>query len=124
MKLQQVSAHAGALRGLIVKGLRTALGMAMALCASVPAWADSVSGTVQDGYGRLTFTTDAKVGATTTGGVLAISFSSKTNLDPAIVAGSLPRILLGGRIDADGKTLRFTLNQPVKLHVSQIGTKA
>jgi hypothetical protein len=36
----------------------------------------------------------------------------------------MPRILSGGRADADGKTLRFTLSQPVKLHVSQIGTRA
>ncbi|HEX4637135.1 MAG TPA: hypothetical protein VH189_13185, partial [Rhizomicrobium sp.] len=55
---------------------------------------------------------------------LAITFSAKTNLDPAIVAGSMPRILQGGRIDADGKTLRFTLTQPVKLHVSQVGSRA
>jgi hypothetical protein len=108
-----------------VKGFGIALGLGLALGANGPAWAaDSVSGSVQDGYGRLSFTTDSKVNATTTGGVLAITFSAKTNLDPAIVAGSLPRILVGGRIDADGETLRFTLSQPVKLHVSQVGTRA
>ncbi|HWY65097.1 MAG TPA: hypothetical protein VNX61_07770 [Rhizomicrobium sp.] len=102
-----------------------ALSLGLALVAVTPAWAaDSVSGSVQDGYGRLAFTTDSKISATTTGGVLAITFSAKTNLDPAIVAGSLPRILQGGRIDADGKTLRFTLTQPVKLHVSQVGSRA
>jgi tetratricopeptide (TPR) repeat protein len=36
----------------------------------------------------------------------------------------MPRILQGGRIDADGKTLRFTMTQPVKLHVSQVGSRA
>ncbi len=108
----------------IAFSLGLALG-ASALALSSPAWAaDSVSGSVQDGYGRLAFTTDSKISATTTGGVLAITFSAKTNLDPAIVAGSLPRILQGGRIDADSKTLRFTLTQPVKLHVSQVGTRA
>jgi hypothetical protein len=104
---------------------RILLSLGLALCASVPAWAaDSVSGAIQDGYGRLSFTTDSKVSATTTGGVLAITFSGKTTLDPASVAAAMPRILSGGRTDADGKTLRFTLSQPVKLHISQIGSRA
>ncbi|HTC84207.1 MAG TPA: hypothetical protein VK683_07615 [Rhizomicrobium sp.] len=104
---------------------RTVMSLGLALGASVPAWAaDSVSGTIQDGYGRLAFNTDSKISAATTGGVLAITFSGKTGLDPATVAAAMPRILSGGRADADGKTLRFTLSQPVKLHVSQIGTRA
>jgi hypothetical protein len=104
---------------------RILLSLGLALAASAPAWAaDSVSGAIQDGYGRLSFTTDSKVSATTTGGVLAITFSNKTSLDPAAVANAMPRVLSGGRADADGKTLRFTLSQPVKLHVSQIGTRA
>jgi hypothetical protein len=104
---------------------RILLSLGLALIASVPAWAaDSVSGAIQDGYGRLSFTTDSKVSATTTGGVLAITFSNKTSLDPAAVANAMPRILSGGRTDADGKTLRFTLSQPVKLHISQIGSRA
>ncbi|HWU55329.1 MAG TPA: hypothetical protein VN175_07495 [Rhizomicrobium sp.] len=104
---------------------RILLSLGLALGASAPAWAaDSVSGTIQDGYGRLSFTTDSKISATTTGGVLAITFSSKTTLDPAAVTNAMPRVLSGGRTDADGKTLRFTLSQPVKLHVSQIGSRA
>ncbi len=55
----------------------------MVLGASVPALADSVTGTLQNGYGRLSFNTASKVSATTTGGVLAISFSAKTDIDPA-----------------------------------------
>ena len=75
-----------------MKGFTAALGLGLVLGASGPAWAaDTVSGTIQDGYGRLAFTTDSKVSATTTGGVLAISFSAKTNLDPAIVAGNSRR---------------------------------
>jgi hypothetical protein len=100
------------------------LGLAVALCASVPAWADSITGQMQDGYGRLSFNSPAKISATTTGGVLAIAFSAKTDLDPAHVAAALPRYIASGRADADGKTLRFVLNQPVKLHVSQIGARA
>lgn len=46
-----------------------------ALGVSATAWADSVSGTIQNGYGRLSFSVRAttKVSATTTGGVLAIA---------------------------------------------------
>jgi hypothetical protein len=106
------------------RAIRTAC-LGLALLASAPAWAaDSVSGSVQDGYGRLSFNTDSKISASTTGGVLAITFSGKTTLDPAQVAAAMPRVLSGGRTDADGKTLRFTLTQPVKLHVSQIGNRA
>jgi hypothetical protein len=100
--------------------------LAMALCASTPAWADSVSGTLQDGYGRLHFslTTPAPISATTTDGVLAITFGAKTNIEPASIAAAMPRLITNGRADADGKTLRFTLTQPVKQHVSQIGGRA
>jgi hypothetical protein len=101
------------------------MGLALALGASVPAWAtDSVNGVVQDGYGRLSFNTASKISAGTTGGVLTITFDSTTNLDPAAVAAAMPRFISGGHADADGKTLRFTLSQPVKLHVSQIGARA
>jgi len=97
----------------------------MALAVSVPAWAaDSVSGSLQDGYGRLSFNTASKVSATTTGGVLIISFDSKATIAPSAIAAAMPRLISDGRVDADGKTLRFTLTQPVKLHVSQIGTRA
>ncbi|HEU0163158.1 MAG TPA: hypothetical protein VFQ69_12230 [Rhizomicrobium sp.] len=101
------------------------MGLVAALCAGTAAWAaDTVSGRIQDGYGRLSFTTDSTITATTTGGVLAISFSAKTNIDPATIVAALPRVIASGRADADGKTLRFTLNQPVKLHVSQLGNRA
>jgi len=100
------------------------IGLAMALCASVPAWADSVSGALQNGYGRLNFDTPSRVSATTTGGVLAITFSGKTNIDPAAIVAAMPRAIASGKTDADGKTLRFVLNQPVKLHVSQLGNHA
>ncbi|HEX2760350.1 MAG TPA: hypothetical protein VHM27_07540 [Rhizomicrobium sp.] len=102
------------------------ISLATALCAAAPAWADTVSGTMQNGFGRLDFslTAASQVSATTTGGVLAISFSAKTNIEPASIAAAMPRFITNGRADADGKTLRFTLTQPVKLHVSQIGGRA
>jgi hypothetical protein len=101
------------------------LAIALTLCVSAQAWAaDSVSGAMQDGYFRLSFNTASKISATTTGGVLAIAFDTKTTLAPSIITAAIPRLITGGRADADGKTLRFTLTQPVKLHVSQIGTRA
>jgi hypothetical protein len=95
------------------------------MLSAASAWAaDSVSGTMQDGYGRLSFNTTSKVSATTTGGVLAITFDNKTTIAPAAITAAMPRLFTGGRADADGKTLRFTLTQPVKLHVSQLGSRA
>jgi hypothetical protein len=101
------------------------LAVAASLLAG-PALADSVTGRLQDGYGRLSFTVSpgTKVSATTAGGVLAISFSAKTNIDPAAVTAGLPSVISGGHADADGKTLRLALTTPVKLHVSQLGSRA
>ena len=96
----------------------------MVLSAIIPAHADSVSASLQNGYGRLSFSTPSKVRANTTGGVLAISFSAKTDIDPAAIVAAMPRAITSGHKDTDGKTLRFALVQPVKLHVSQIGDHA
>ena len=107
--------------------IRTArhIALTLALCLGAPAWAaDSVTGTLQGGYGRLSFNTASKISATTTGGVLAISFSDKASIDPAAVIAALPRTITSGHADADGKTLRFVLSAPVRLHVSQIGSRA
>ena len=100
------------------------LALAMALVAPMPALADAVTGTLQNGYGRLNFTTQSRLSASTAGGVLTISFSDKTNIDPAAIVAAMPRAIASGHADADGKTLRFVLNQPVKLHVSQIAGRA
>ena len=104
------------------------IALVMVLAASAPAWADSVSGSTQDGYGRLSFNltgaTNPKITANATGGVMTISFSDKTSIAPASVVAALPRILSSGRADPDGKTLRFVLVAPVKLHVSQIPGRA
>ena len=100
------------------------LGLAMVVGASVPAQADSVTGSLENGYGRLAFNTSSHVSAATTGGVLTISFSSKTDINPTAIVAAMPRAILGGHADPDGKTLRFALAQPVKLHVSQIGNHA
>lgn len=108
---------------MVIRTVRN-IGLAMALCASAPAWADSVSGSLQGGYGRLNFSTAAKISASATSGVLTISFSDKTDINPAAIVAAMPRAIASGKADADGKTLRFVLNQPVKLHVSQLGGRA
>ena len=110
-------------------GIVRTITLAIALGALTPACAaDSVSGALQNGYGRLTFSlsgnTESKISAASTGGVLTISFSDKTAIDPASVVAAMPRIITSGKADADGKTLRFVLTTPVKLHVSQIGARA
>jgi hypothetical protein len=100
------------------------LGLVMAASLALPAHADSVTGSIQSGYGRLSFNTASRISASATGGVLAISFSARTDINPAAIVAAMPRAILGGHADADGKTLRFALSQPVKLHVSQIGGHA
>ena len=63
------------------------MAVVMALAATTPAWADGVSGSTQDGYGRLSFSftgaTNPKISASATGGVLTISFSDKTEIGRA-----------------------------------------
>ncbi len=91
------------------------------LCAALPAGAaDTVSVATKDGYGRLTFATGLtdQVTAQIIGQILTISFNRKMGLTPEGIAQSLPGYLASGRVDADGKTYRFALNQTVKLHTS------
>jgi hypothetical protein len=102
------------------------LGLLLVLCASPSLAADRVTGAAQDGYRRLNFTLDgtAKVTATTSGGVLAIAFDRKPGIDPAAIMAAAPGLITSARADDDGKTLRFALSQPIKLHVSQQGDRA
>jgi len=80
--------------------------------------ADAVSASTAGGYGRLLFALDpaAHANALVTGEVLTISFDRKIALTPAAIA--LPGYIASGRADPDGKTLRFALSQPVRVHTS------
>jgi len=107
----------------MVRMMRRFVVMALAgfLCVASPAGAaDTVSAATKDGYGRLTFATGPtdQVTAQISGQVLTISFNRKMGLTPEGIAQSLPGYIASGRMDADGKTYRFALNQPVKLHTS------
>jgi hypothetical protein len=100
--------------------------LVLALCATAAVAADRVAGNAQGGYRRLSFTFErpANVTASATGAVLAIAFDRKPNLDIAAVTAAAPGLITSGHADGDGKTLRFALSQPVRLHVSQQGLKA
>ena len=105
---------------------RLGLGLVLALCAGSAMAADTVTGAAQGGYRRLALTLDspAKITASTTGGVLTVAFDRKPSLDVAAFAAATAGLITAGHADADGRTLRFSLSQPVKLHVSQQGLKA
>lgn len=82
--------------------------------------ADTVSGATAGGYGRLLFSLEKgdTASAQITGQVLTITFSRKMGLTPQGIAQSLSSYIQSGRADPDGKTFRFALSQPVKLHSS------
>ena len=105
---------------------RLSFGLVLVLCAGPAFAADKVAGNGQGGYRRLSFTLDspAKITASATGAVLAITFDRKPSLDVAAFVAAAPDLIASGHADADGKTLRFALSQPVKLHQSQQGLKA
>ena len=91
----------------------------------MPAFAaDRVAGSAENGYRRLSFTLDgaAKISATTTGGVLAITFDRVPTVSSDAIIAAAPGLITSGR--ADGTALRFALSQPVKLHVNQQGDRA
>jgi hypothetical protein len=99
----------------------------LALLASLPARAaDTVASEPQSGFVRLNFNfaPAAKISAATQGSVLTLTFDRKTTLTPQAIVALSNGALASGRADADGKTLRFALTQPVRLHQSAIGGQA
>ena len=89
--------------------------------------ADTVSASSQDGYSRLSFTfaPAGHVSATSTGSVLTLSFDRKithrsASSWPTLMGAAVASV----RADADGKTFRFALIQPLKLHLSAMGNRA
>lgn len=99
----------------------------LALLASLPARAaDTVASEPQTGFVRLNFNfaPAAKVSAATQGGVLTLSFDRKPTITPQAIVALSNGALASGRADADGKTLRFALTQPVRLHQSALDSRA
>jgi tetratricopeptide (TPR) repeat protein len=98
----------------------------LALLSTVPARADSVTTAPEDGFVRLdfTFTTPAQLKAAADNGVLTLSFDRKITLDPQAIVGLSNGAIASGHADASGKVLRFALNQPVRMHQSQLDAHA
>jgi hypothetical protein len=103
---------------------RCAAALLFALLASSASAKDSVIGSNEGGFGRITLTLPgAHPKAQIDGGVLTLTFDRKISVDPAIIATSLPAYVSAGHMDADGKTYRFALSVSVRLHTSVSGDK-
>lgn len=104
---------------------RLVVGLAVGwFLAGFAVWADSVNAVNSGGYGRIVLTlSNGHAQAKVIGSVLTISFPQRTNITPAQVVAALPGYITSGRIDADGKTLRFALNQSARLHISSQGAR-
>lgn len=106
--------------------LRPHLAAMAALClfaaglAASPAFADSLTTNAAGGYGRILFTLSPPGNpvAAVKDGVLTIHFDRKVALSPKPIVHGLPAYLSSGRADTDGKTFRFALVEPVRLHSS------
>ncbi len=98
----------------------------LALLSTVPARADSVTAAPEDGFVRLdfTFTTPTQLKAAADNGVLTLSFDRKVTLDPQTIMGLSNGAIASGHADASGKVLRFALNQPIRMHQSQLDAHA
>jgi tetratricopeptide (TPR) repeat protein len=96
------------------------LAAAVLLIMAPAAAADSVSGTTNQGYGRLLFTLteNDQVSAQVNGSVLTIHFGRKVAISPVTITAAIPGYISNGRVDADGKTYRFALTGDAKVHVS------
>jgi len=105
---------------------RNALAFAAALCFAPSAHAaDSVATSTANGFARLLFTLTPTAHATANGdsGVVTISFDRKVALDATTLSQSLSAYVSNVRADADGKTFRLALVQPVLVHSSASGDR-
>ncbi|MGH6827331.1 MAG: hypothetical protein ACREFW_00300 [Rhizomicrobium sp.] len=121
-RLDEVQRLAGIARILILAGLT----LAGALLGAGPVHADTVSTTPETGFVRLDFMLSpaAVFKARIEGLVLTLAFDRKVGLDPQRIVVLSAGAISSGHADADGKTLRFALNLPVKLHQSELGEHA
>jgi hypothetical protein len=88
--------------------------------AAAPARADSFTVSTSGGYGRLLFvmTPVAHAQAQIIGSVLTLGFDRKTAIAPQAMAQALPGYIASARVDPDGKTYRFALVEPIRVHSS------
>jgi hypothetical protein len=96
----------------------------LVLLSALPARAaDTVTAIPETGFVRLNFSLDpaAHVAAMEKGEILILSFDRKVALTPQAIVSLSGGAFASGHADADGKTLRFALNQPIRLHQSTVG---
>ena len=87
--------------------------------------ADTLATSTSGGYARLLFELQpaGHVEAHVTGSVLEIAFDRKVTIAASSIAQALPAYVASARADADGKTFRFALTQPVRVHTSASAAK-
>ena len=102
------------------------IGTALLLAPLAAHAADTVSASSPGGYSRLSFAFEpaGHVTAASDGSVLTLSFDRKTTLDPNAIARMMGSAVGSARADADGKTFRFALSAPFKLHQSSQANRA
>ncbi len=106
--------------------IRLILAVCLFAFAAIPAAAaDALSVNTAGGYARLLFTFAPKghVGAAVNGGVLTLTFNRDTSITATTVAQNLTAYAGGARTDPDGRTFRFALVQPVRIHASEVGNQ-
>ena len=84
--------------------------------------------TKEDGFGRLGLEFSdrldlPKYKITYDNNVLAVTFEQPVNLPLPDMAATLPDYVTVGRVDPDGKGVRFGLRRPVTIHSMEAGEK-
>ncbi len=95
--------------------------LALGLLVTPARATDSVSVSNEAGYARVLFTFAPATHATATvnGGVLTIGFDRRVSIDVANLTANLAAFAGSGRADRDGRTFRFALSQPLRVHSSE-----
>src|SRR5690242_1544346 len=101
-------------------GKTVAIVAALFALAAPAAYADSVSTSSDNGFGRIVFTFDpaAHVTAQQTSGVVTVTADRKMAIDPAQIVRNFTTYVASARLDPNGMTLRMALAQDVRLHTS------
>src|SRR3569832_1726789 len=94
--------------------------MVLVLAGATGAAADTLNVSTSSGFARLlfTFTPKSNVHASVDGGVLTLVFDRKSSITATTIAQNASAYANGPRVDGDGRTYRFALVQPVRIHAS------
>lgn len=95
--------------------------LALVLAGASGAAGDTLNVNTASGYARLlfSFTPKSHVHASVEGGVLTLVFDRKTAITATTVAQNATAYAGAPRVDSDGRTYRFALAQPVRIHASE-----